>query len=187
VACFAGLGVAFMFLEIAFIQKLMLFLHHPVYAVSVVLATFLLFAGLGSLYADRRRGRPVRRVVIVVLLLAAVSAIYLAALPPLFRAFSGWPAAGRVAVSVAILSPLAFLMGIPFPTCLQVVSDSSRGMVAWAWGVNGAASVIGATVATLVAVHAGFRVVVLAAVLLYLTVPLSLRLILARGGSPDPS
>ena len=187
VACFAGLGVAFMFLEIAFIQKLMLFLHHPVYAVSVVLATFLLFAGFGSLYADRRRSRPVRRVVIIVLLLAALSAIYLAALPPLFRALAGWPAAGRVAVSVAILSPLAFLMGIPFPTCLQVVSDRSRGMVAWAWGVNGAASVVGATVATLVAVHAGFRVVVLAAVLLYVTVPLSLRLILARGGSHDPS
>jgi hypothetical protein len=60
-------------------------------------------------------------------------------------------------------------------------------MVAWAWGVNGAASVVGATVATLVAVHAGFRVVVLAAVLLYFTVPLSLRLVVARGGSPDPS
>ncbi len=187
VTCFAGLGVAFMFLEIAFIQKLMLFLHHPVYAVSVVLATFLLFAGLGSLYADRRRSHPVRRVVIVVLLLAALAAIYLAALPSLFRALAGWPAAGRVAVSVAILSPLAFLMGIPFPTCLQVVSDRSRGMVAWAWGVNGAASVIGATVATLVAVHAGFRAVVLVAVLLYLTVPLSVRLILARSDVSAPS
>jgi spermidine synthase len=179
-ACFAALGVAFMFLEIAFIQKLMLFLHHPVYAVSVVLATFLLFAGLGSLYADRRRSRPVRRVMIVVLMLAVLSAIYLVALPPLFRALAGWPAAGRVAVSVAILSPLAFLMGIPFPTCLQAVSDRARGMVAWAWGVNGAASVVGVTVATLVAVHAGFRIVVLAAVLLYFTVPLSLRSMIRR-------
>ncbi len=183
VACFAGLGLAFMFLEIAFIQKLMLFLHHPVYAVSVVLTTFLLFAGLGSLYADRMRTRPVRRVVIVVLLLAAVSVIYLAVLPSLFRAWAGWPAAGRVAVSVGILSPLAFLMGIPFPTCLQVVSDRARPMVAWAWGVNGAASVVGATLATLVAVHAGFRVVVVAAVLLYLTVPLALRGILVHGSA----
>jgi len=187
VACFAALGVAFMFLEIAFIQKLMLFLHHPVYAVSVVLAVFLLFAGLGSLYADRMRTRPVRRVVLVVLLLAALSAIYLAALPSLFRAWAGWPAAGRVAVSVAILAPLAFLMGIPFPTCLQTVSDRSRTMVAWAWGVNGGASVVGATVATLVAVHAGFRAVVLVAVLLYLTVPLSLRLILARCDGRGPN
>ena len=186
VACFAALGVAFMFLEIAFIQKLMLFLHHPVYAVSVVLATFLLSAGLGSLYADRRRRHPVRRVLIAVLLLAALSAIYLAALPALFRALAGWPAAGRVAVSVAILSPLAFLMGIPFPTCLQAVSDRTREMVAWAWGVNGAASVVGVTVATLVAVHAGFRVVVLTAVFIYLTVPLSLRL-LGRSGLRDPS
>ena len=58
---------------------------------------------------------------------------------------------------------------------MQVLSDRARGLVAWAWGVNGAASVIGATVATLVAVHAGFRVVVGLAALLYLTVPLSLR------------
>ncbi len=174
VACFAGLGVAFMFLEIAFIQKLMLFLHHPVYAVSVVLTAFLIFAGLGSLYADRQRARPVRRVALVVILLTLVSATYLVALPGLFRAGAGWPEAVRVAASVAVLAPLAFLMGVPFPTCLQVVSDRSRGLVAWAWGVNGAASVIGATVATLVAVHAGFRVVVGVAALLYLTVPLSL-------------
>jgi len=181
VACFTGLGVAFMFLEIAFIQKLMLFLHQPVYAVSVVLATFLLCAGFGSLYADRRRSCPVRRVLIAVLLLVALSVIYLAALPRLFMALAGWPAAGRVAVSVAILAPLAFLMGIPFPTCLQAVSDRTRGMVAWAWGVNGAASVVGVTVATLVAVHTGFRAVVLAAAAIYLTVPLSLSL-LARSG-----
>jgi len=174
VACFAGLGVAFMFLEIAFIQKLMLFLHQPVYAVSVVLATFLVFAGLGSLYADRKRALPVRRLVRVVILLPLISAVYLVALPALFRAGAGWPEAARVAASVVVLAPLAFLMGVPFPTCLQVVSDRSRELVAWAWGVNGAASVIGATVATLVAVHAGFRVVVAVALLLYLTVPLSL-------------
>jgi spermidine synthase len=175
VACFAGLGVAFMFLEIAFIQKLMLFLHHPVYAVSVVLSTFLLFAGLGSLYADRRRGPPVRRVAIAVALLAVLAAVYLAALPALFRAWSGWPAPGRIAVSVAILAPLSFLMGIPFPTCLQAVSDRIRGLVPWAWGVNGAASVVGATVATLVAVHAGFVAVVLLALVFYATVPVALR------------
>jgi hypothetical protein len=56
-------------------------------------------------------------------------------------------------------------------------------MIAWAWGVNGAASVVGATLATLVAVHAGFRIVVLAAVLLYLTVPLALRGILMHGSA----
>jgi hypothetical protein len=174
IACFAGLGIAFMFLEIAFIQKLMLFLHHPVYAVSVVLTSFLVFAGLGSLYSDRWRTRPVRRVALVTILITLVSATYLVALPGLFRAGAGWPEATRIAVSVGVLAPLAFLMGVPFPTCLQVVSDRSRELVPWAWGVNGAASVMGATVATLVAVHGGFRVVVGVASLLYLTVPLSL-------------
>ena len=181
--CFGGLGLAFMFLEIAFIQKLMLFLHHPVYAVSVVLATFLIFAGLGSLYADRQRSRPVRRVWITVLLLTLLSAGYLVGLSPLFAAWAGWPESGRIMASVLILAPLAFLMGIPFPTSLQAVSDRARARVAWAWGVNGAASVVGATGATMIAVHAGFRVVVILAALLYLTVPLSLHRLTREGGS----
>ena len=163
-----------MFLEIAFIQKLMLFLHHPVYAVSVVLATFLVFAGLGSLYADRVRRPAVRHVWSIVLLIALVSAAYLLVLPGLLKIGAGWPEPARIAASVVILAPLAFLMGVPFPTCLQVVSDRSRAYIAWAWGVNGAASVVGATLATLVAVHGGFRAVVGLAVLLYLSVPLSL-------------
>jgi hypothetical protein len=175
VVCFGALGVGFMFLEIAFIQKMMRFLHHPVFAVAVVLTSFLVFAGLGSLYADRVRTRPVRRVAMIVLLVAVVSALYLVVLPWLFRLGAGWPATARIAASVAVLAPLAFLMGIPFPTCLQVISDRPRGPVAWAWGVNGAASVLGATVATLVAVHAGFQVVVGAAIASYVLVPPSLR------------
>ncbi len=174
-ACFGSLGLAFMFMEIAFIQKLMLFLHHPAYAVAVVLTTFLFFSGIGSLHADRRRDRPVRRLAIVAALLAIVSAIYVVGLPVLFEVGSGWSDPARVATAVTVLAPLAFLMGIPFPTCLQVVSNRARDLVVWAWGVNGAASVVGATMATLIAIHAGFRTVVILSIALYIVIPLSMQ------------
>lgn len=164
---FGALGLAYMFLEIAFIQKLMLFLAYPVYAVAVVLSSFLVFSGLGSAYADRRPAPPGRLVATAVVLIAGFAGLYLLLLPGLFAAWSGWPDIGRIAASLALLSPIAFLMGIPFPSALQLVSDRYGSLVPWAWAVNGAASIVGAVLATLLAVHLGFTAVVGLAVGLY--------------------
>ncbi|MFQ5889176.1 MAG: SAM-dependent methyltransferase [Gemmatimonadota bacterium] len=164
---FGALGLAYMFLEIAFIQKFMLFLSYPVYAVAVVLTSFLLFSALGAWQADRHRARRRRLVGTTVVAIVGLSALYLLLLPPLFTALAGWSDAAKILASLALLSPLAFLMGVPFPAGLQVVSDRRAPLVPWAWGINGGASVVGATLATLLAVHAGFRAVVAVAVLLY--------------------
>jgi len=171
---FAALGFAYMFLEIAFIQRFMLFLAYPVYAVAVVLTAFLVFSGLGAYAADRRlaatageRPEPLKLVRIAVLLIAAFGLAYLVAIPVVFRAAASWPDPGRIALSLVLLSPLAFLMGIPFPAGLQLVSDRRSRLVPWAWGLNGAASVLGAALATLLAVHLGFRAVVILAFACY--------------------
>ncbi len=178
---FGALGLAYLSLEIAFIQKLMLFLAHPVYAVGVVLAAFLVFSGLGSALADRLMGpvasttraaralagRPGRLIGLAALLIGLLVGLYLLVLPPLFAAWAGWPDPARVAASLLLLAPLAFLMGIPFPTGLQIVSGDGGSRVPWAWGVNGAASVVAAPLATLAAVHLGFTAVVGLAVGLY--------------------
>ncbi len=163
-----------MFLEIAFIQRFMLFLAYPVYAVSVVLTAFLVFSGIGSYVADRRlsagaaQSAGARRLVRgAVLLIAALGVLYVLLLPPAFRAAAGWPDAARVAFSLLLLAPLAFLMGIPFPVGLQLTSNARPSLVPWAWGLNGAASVLGATLATLTGIHVGFRAVVLFALGFY--------------------
>ncbi len=166
-AYFAALGLSFMFLEIALIQRFMLFLAYPVYAVTVVLAALLLFSGLGSLYAASASGPPAPRVRRAVIGIAVVSLLYMLLLPGLYRFGGGWPDAVKIAASVFLLAPLAFCMGIPFPSALAVVARDRTDLLPWAWGINGCASVVGATLATLVAVHAGFPVVVGAAVLLY--------------------
>ncbi len=170
---FGGLGLAYMFLEIAFIQRFMLFLAYPVYAVGVVLTAFLIFSGLGSLFADRRLGAvgggsATRRLVgVAIVLIAASVLLYGLVLPHLFGAGAGWGDAWRIAASLLFLAPLAFLMGIPFPAGLQLVSDRYERQVPWAWGVNGGASVVGAALAALTAVHVGFNGVVGLALVVY--------------------
>ena len=167
---FLALGFAFMFIEIAFIQKFVLFLSHPLYAVAVVLFAFLLFAGVGS-RASRRLAegpRTLRNPVAAVALAIAVSAaLCLILLPWLFQHAMGLPDAARILISAALIAPLAFFMGMPFPLGLARVEATDARLIAWAWGINGCASVTGAVLATLLAIHVGFAAVVVAALVLY--------------------
>ena len=162
---FAAIGIAFMFIEIAFIQKFILFLHHPLYAVSVVLCAFLVFAGLGSLFSARwRKHITIARISAAI---AGLSVLYVLLLPGLFDSLIHLPGVFKIPLSVLLIAPLAFLMGTPFPLGLDVVSKSSPAWIPWAWGINGCASVVSAILATLLAIHLGFVFVVMAAVLLY--------------------
>lgn len=166
---FFALGLAFLFIEIAFIQKFILFLYHPLYAVSVVLASFLLFAGFGSAFSKRycRDGdhsRGIKRAVIGVILIGLV---YLLTLGPIFSLILDWPNLVKVGIAVVFIAPLAFCMGMPFPLGLSLLGGKAERMIPWAWGVNGCASVISAVLATLLAIHFGFSVVVVLALVLY--------------------
>lgn len=177
-AYFASLGLAYMFLEIAFIQVFMRFLSYPIYAVSTVLAAFLVCSGAGSLWAGSLSpARRIRAVWCAVALIAALSVTYLIALPPLFHAAAGWPDVAKIPLCLILLAPLAAAMGVPFPAGLQGVATRAPAMLPWAWATNGCLSVTGATLATLVAIHAGFRSVVVLALLLYLAAAASLRML----------
>lgn len=165
---FAAIGTAFMFLEIAFIQKFVLFLSHPLYAVAVALAGFLLFAGLGSRFAARlapaKRGRAVKLAIVAIV---ATGIVYLLALPAFIPRLMGWPDAAKVVLAVLLIAPLAFPMGLPFPVALASTHRCAPRLVPWAWGVNACASVIAAILATLIAMHFGFSAVVSIALVLY--------------------
>jgi hypothetical protein len=78
----------------------------------------------------------------------------------------------KMGLTVAMLAPVALLMGMPFPLALSALSQSSKVLVPWAWGINGCASVISASLATLLAIELGFGMVILIAVLLYAAVPI---------------
>jgi MFS family permease len=155
----------------AFIQKFILFLSHPLYAVAVVLSGFLVFAGLGSAYS----GRLVKRVsqngrspvVIAVAVISTVALLYMTLLPTLFQQLIGLADGIKVAVSIVLIAPMAFFMGMPFPIVLGRVADSAPDFIPWAWGINGFASVMSASTATLLAIEFGFTVVVLLALGFY--------------------
>ena len=122
---------------------------------------------MGSLAAERWQARPKRSVSLAVAGIALLTGLYAALLPAVFMGCSGWPDAAKAVVSVVLLAPLAFCMGVPFPCGLQVVSTRWNTAVPWAWGINACASVIGATLASVLAVHLGFRAVLASAVGMY--------------------
>ncbi len=177
---FLALGLAFLFIEIAFIQKFILFLSHPLYAVAVVLTGFLLFAGIGSGMSswvaqhidDWHEAHPGRfrflsAIQFSVAGIIAVSVVYMLVLPAVFGALQSLTAAGKILVSLVLIAPLAFFMGMPFPLGLSRVWSGAPALVPWAWGVNGCASVLSAMLATLIAMNFGFSVVISAAAVLY--------------------
>ena len=166
---FGAIGLAFLFLEIAFIQKFILFLSHPLYAVAVVLSSFLIFAGLGSAWSGRLAAARGDRVVLGLAVGAIVlfGGLFLLLLPVVIPMLASLPDPVKVPVAVLSIAPLAFFMGMPFPTALARLGDESPGLIPWAWGVNGCASVISSVLATLLAIHLGFSLVVLAALALY--------------------
>ena len=173
---FMGLGLAFMFIEIAFIQKFVLFLGHPLYAVAVVLSAFLVSAGIGSGFAPRlERWYGNGAISIAVTGIGAVAVLYLAGLPPLLGWLAPLPQAFKVMAALCLVAPLGFFMGMPFPLGLARIQARSPDLVPWAWGINGCASVISAVLATVAAVHLGFTAVVALAVALYITAALAFR------------
>jgi MFS family permease len=167
---FTALGLAFLFIEIAFIQKLMLFLHHPLYAVAVSLTAFLLFAGLGCAFSDRFNNNHDQAMGITkpVSIILGLCLLYLLTLDMIFAMLLQLPDAIRILISILIIAPLAFCMGMPFPKGLAQLGQHEPDLIPWAWGINGCASVISAVLAGVIANHFGFNSVIIIAILFYL-------------------
>ena len=169
---FGALGLAFIFIEIAFMQKFILFLNHPLYAIAVVLSGFLVFAGLGSGYSVRlaRRLENTRfsPIVVAVAGIVGLSLVYVLFLATLSSWLVSMPDTARIITAIGLIAPLAFCMGMPFPLGLAKLATRAPDFIPWAWGINGFASVVSAALATLLAIHFGFTAVVLLALVFYL-------------------
>ena len=99
--------------------------------------------------------------------IVALAIVYIHALPPLFAALVGLPDLVKILLSLALIAPLAFFMGMPFPLALARLRADTPQLVPWAWAINGCASVLSAILATLLAMTFGTRVVVFVAAALY--------------------
>ena len=151
VVFFAAIGLGFMLVEISQMQRLILFLGHPTYGLSVVLFAMLAASGTGSLAAGRLGGQGLAPMGALLVLLI----LFGAATPAVIRAFEAAATPARIAVAVTLLFPLGFLMGTAFPLGMRLAGSRSTALGAWLWGINGAASVCASVLAVAIALHRG--------------------------------
>ncbi len=159
---FIAVGFGFILVEISLIQRFVLFLGHPTYALTVVVFLLLLSSGAGSVAARSRIGSG-SKILPLLGLISSIIVIDVALLPWLLSAAIGLPFIIKLLLSGIVLAPLGFLMGMPFPTGLRLVNT-----VEWAWALNAAASVLGSVMAMIIAIHFGLTVTLLCAAAAYL-------------------
>lgn len=169
---FFAIGLAFLFIEIAFMQKFILFLHQPIYAIAVTLTAFLIFAGAGSYWSGRLLQSLTGSKILLYAIAGIVlfSLVYLLLLDSLFAILVSLPIVVKMLITVLLIAPLAICMGMPYPLAMANLVHHAKYYIPWAWGINGCASVISAVLASLLAIHFGFSTVILLAAILYASV-----------------
>jgi Spermine/spermidine synthase domain len=166
---FGALGAGFMLIEVGILQRFVLLLGHPVYSLTVTLFSLLLGTGLGAAWSRRlSESRLERSAAIALLLVAGLGVIVVGVVTPLISWAIPFERPIRIVIAVAVLVPIGMLLGVPMPTGLRLLRNRAPQLVSWAWGINGALSVVGATFAIFVAMNWGFRATLLAASATYL-------------------
>ncbi len=144
---FMLIGLGFMFMEISLLQALGVFLGHPIYGLSVVLFSLIISAGIGSLISEFVTLDKLPKQLIWCFLTCAYGIGMSMTLSDIFYQYAEVDIMTRVMISVAIMSPAGLLMGFGFPTGLRLTEQFDTRATAWFWGINGAAGVLGSSIA----------------------------------------
>jgi len=173
---FGGIGLGFMLIELALIQRYILFLGHPSYAISVVLFALLLFGGFGSLLTagiDAARLLGTTRLALFMVLAATVLTAIV--VPEWLARVAGWSFSARVAIAVGLIAPQALFMGMIFPLGVRRLTETGREyLVPWMWGVNGVCGVVALVLGMLLAMNLSYTTVLLTGAAAYGVTLLSL-------------
>ncbi len=180
---FAGIGLGFLLIEIAQLQRLSIFLGHPTYGLSVSLFSVLLFSGIGSMLTERFVGAERRRSLVAPLVaLVVVVAVVGWLTPRVIHGMDGATTPVRIAVAVAVMMPLGLVMGMPFSIGMRAAAARSGTPTAFLWGINGATSVCASVFAIVLALFLGITAAFTAGVLAYVLALASIAVI-ARSSS----
>ena len=184
---FVAIGLGYILVEIAFIQRFVLFLGHPTYALTVVIFLLLLSSGGGSLVSRRWLSTTVQNWVPLTVITGAIF-LYVLVLPAILVSLVGLSFTIKLLVSGMLLVPLGFAMGMPFPTGLRALVSTpasefpasasvqttalgtacEENAVEWAWAMNAASSVLGSVLAMVIAIHFGLTVTLACGAVAYL-------------------
>ena len=168
---FVCIGAGYILIQVALIQKFVLLLGHPTYALTVIIFSMLVSSGLGSFFSRRfLHGDDVRLMQALVAVVAVLVGVLAFVAPMVSQAAIGWPlGTSHFDHHRALIAPPAFAMGMPFPTGLSRLEQSHPASVRWAWALNAASSVLGSASAIFLAIYLGLRGTLLIGALLYVS------------------
>jgi len=169
---FSGLGLAYMFLEMVFIQHFTFYFGEPTYAASATLGILLFASGLGSYYSGKFQNNKKMRLAIP-LVIAAILVLYAFVLSPILTATIGIALPLKIMIAVVLLGTLGFFLGMPFPIGIDYLSGKNTDDIPWAWALNGYFSVISTVLATIISVELGYLLLLSMAAFIYALVSIS--------------
>jgi hypothetical protein len=165
---FAALGMGFILIELALLQKLILLMGNPTMTFALLLFTLLISSGAGSLLSARIAKNNMKNLVFIIGGIAGLGILYFLFLPPIIYSTIAEPIEAKAAVSIAILAPIGFLMGMPLPTGMRLLKVHRPDYIPWMWAVNGAFSVLGAVLAIALGIMYGSSLAMILGILIYL-------------------
>ena len=165
---FLFIGAGYILIEVGLIQKFVLFLGHPTYALSVVIFSMLVSSGLGSALSRRVLGKSEGRLIKALGCVALLASLLAVIVSSLLTALVGLPLPLKMAITAGLIAPLGFVMGMPFPTALQRLEEWHAPSVRWAWSLNAASSVLGSVGALVFSIYLGLVQTLIIGGMLYL-------------------
>jgi hypothetical protein len=170
------LGIGFMMIEISLFQKLILFLGYPILSLAVVLCSILAGMGVGSYYGSMFfTGRNYTKL----LVFCSATGIFVIGLFHIltFIIYNSISIdiALKVLISLSMIIPLGFLLGIPFPTGLRLAKEiGAEKFISWMYGINGTMAVLGSVLTIAISNTAGFSFSLYSGAACYLAIAISI-------------
>jgi hypothetical protein len=165
---FLFIGAGYILIEVGLIQKFVLFLGHPTYALTVVIFSMLVSSGIGSALSRRILGKSEGRLIKALGCVALLASLLGVIVSSLLTSLVGLPLPVKMAITAGLIAPLGFAMGMPFPTGLQRLEEWHAPSVRWAWSLNSASSVLGSVGALVFSIYLGLMQTLIIGGMLYL-------------------
>ena len=183
---FLFIGAGYILIEVGLIQKFVLFLGHPTYALTVVIFSMLISSGLGSALSRRVLGRSEGRLIKALGCVALLASLLGVIVSSLLTSLVGLPLPVKMAITAGLIAPLGFAMGMPFPTGLQRLEEWHAPSVRWAWSLNAASSVLGSVGALVFSIYLGLMQTLIVGGMLYLAALVVAARVRTDQETPDP-
>jgi spermidine synthase len=165
---FMCLGIGFMGIEIGLMQKFSLFLGHPVYSLSVVLAGLLMFSAIGSLLTEKIQNGFSKSARNIAFLLSVTCILYAYFIPPLLHMMLSIPMIIKVVIALMMIAPLGIMMGMLYPLGIKSLLADKQKIIPWVWGINTGFSVFATVISLYLAMSFGFTATWLVFTAIYL-------------------